>query len=473
MLIMMASCTQNLDLKPESEIVAGSFSSAQDAENLLTGAYGKMAGNGYFQYNRFYVTEGINDNHYVNGDNPQEMSLENFSFGPNTVPIKDSYGDVWTQISAANAVLDNVSLINDPKWEGTTRKEQILAEAKFLRALNYYELVTQFGGVPVILSQLNDGNTYPTRNTKEEVYAQIISDLKFAESNLSAAPYKNEGGRATQGAAQALLAKTYAQMLDYTNCLAYANKVINSKTYALVDDYSKLWGMDNKNNKESIFQVQQGGGSGWWSFQIFAYATGDHWPKRNIGSADLVRAFETAGDKGARYTSTFNWQIPNASFNMPVNAWDVSKPIPFIGKYAPNGWNSQDNIQLLRLADVILLAAEASNQLGNAADAIAKLNQIRKRAGLGNTTATTKSDLGLAILNERRLEFVFESNRWNDLKRADANGYIKVVDVMNNQKDGNNKSLGYSMKADKYQLTFPIPQQDIYLNPKLTQNPGY
>jgi starch-binding outer membrane protein, SusD/RagB family len=127
----------------------------------------------------------------------------------------------------------------------------------------------------------------------------------------------------------------------------------------------------------------------------------------------------------------------------------------------------------MRLADIILLAAEANVQLGNNAAAIPLLNQIRKRAGLPNTTASTKSDLALAVLNERRLELVFECTRWNDLVRADANGTINLVTLMNSQIDSNGKSLNFNMNADKHQFILPIPLQDLQLNKNLKQNPGY
>ena len=474
---LLASCKSDfLDLKPVSSLVSGTLTTAQDAENELTGAYSRLASNGYFQYNRYYLTEGINDNHYVNGDNPQEWLLENFKFDASNGVIQGSYTDLFSHISAANAVLSDVPNIVDSKWNGTTRKEQILAEASFLRALNYYELVTQFGGVPIILSVSQGGNYYPSRNTEQEVYAQIIKDLIYAENNLGTKPYNNQYGRATKGAAQALLAKTYAQMGDYTNCLAYANKVISSNTYSLVADFGKLWSNKNKNTTESIFEIQVPGGGtpyNFWGFDIFVDSD-FKFPKRNIASKSLIDAFEAAGDNGARYKATINFAVTTASFNMPANAWDPSKAIPFMFKYPdPNGFASDDNIMIMRLADIILLAAEANVQLGNLDAAASLLNQIKKRAGLPNTTAKTKSELALAVLNERKLELVFECTRWNDLKRADKNGIVNVVSIMNNQKDSFGKSLGYTMAADKHQLIYPIPQQDLQLNKNLTQNPGY
>ncbi|MEO6547995.1 MAG: RagB/SusD family nutrient uptake outer membrane protein [Ferruginibacter sp.] len=483
LMLLAVSCKKDfLDLKPTSSLVSGTLTTSQDAENLVTGAYSKLATNGYFQYGRFFLTEGINDNHYVNGDNPQEWQIENFSFDASNGVI--GYQDIWSNVAAANAVLSSVPDINDPKWGGTTRKEQILAEASFLRALNYYELVTQWGGVPIITSLDQGGNYYPSRNTEAEVYAQIIKDLVEAETVLPATPYQNQFGRATKGAAQALLAKTYAQMGDYTNCLLYANKVISSGTYSLVPDFGNLWGNTHKNTAESIFEIQVPGGGtpyNFFGFDIFVNSN-FQFPKRMIGTKALVDAFAASCDTATnkRYRRTINFAYTPASFNMPVNAWDPTKPIPFMYKYPdPNGFASDDNIMIMRLADIILLAAEAHVQLvkagggGSLATATTLLNQVRTRAGLPNTTATTQSDLALAVLNERRLELVFECTRWNDLKRADKNGIVNLVDIMNNQKNEAGQGLGYSMAADRHQLIFPIPNQDLLLNKNLTQNPGY
>ena len=120
-----------------------------------------------------------------------------------------------------------------------------------------------------------------------------------------------------------------------------------------------------------------------------------------------------------------------------------------------------------------MLAAEANNQLGNTTAAITLLNQIRTRAHLPNTTASTQSALALAILNERRLELVQECTRWNDLLRADANGTINLVNLMNSQLNSYGVNLNYNVAADKHQYIFPIPLQDMQLNKNLTQNPGY
>jgi hypothetical protein len=473
--LLFTSCTQDfLEKAPESQLAAGSLTSAGDAESILNGAYNAMPD--YYSYSNFFTTEGMSDNTYINGDNNVEQPLENFTFTAANGEIQLSWEELYKHITAANTAIDNVMLINDPKWEGTNRKEQILAEATFLRAFAYYWLVTSWGDVPLILSATNGGNYYPSRTSADLVYTQIIKDLKYAENTLNDAPYNGDNGRATKGAARALLAKTYAQMGDYANCLLYSNKVIDGGFYTLVNDYSKLWGLSNKNSSESIFELQvptNGSPYNVWKLNVLSYGPFDNWPKRLIGSYDLVKAFNDAGDNGARYKSTFNWQVTGASFNMPFNAWDPTKAIPFCGKFSySDTWTNGDNLVMIRLADIILLAAEANVQLGKLPEGTILLNRIRTRAGLPNTTALTKSELALAVLKERRLELVYERTRWNDLKRADANGVVKMVDLMNSQVNSGLQNLNYTMQS--YQMLLPIPLGDIQINANLLpQNAGY
>lgn len=469
------SCKKSfLDKAPESSLTTGTFyKSANDAESGLTGAYNSSVVSIYYQYDDFLNSDGRSDNCYVNGDNVNaEQPLENFTYAASNSNIVRDWQAIYTDITADNTVLDNVPAISDPVWTNGSRKQQILGEAKFLRALGYYQLVTLFGGVPVITSV--GGDYYPKRNTVTEVYAQIFSDLKSADSVLPVAPYNGQFGRATKGAADALLAKAYAQSGDYANCLIYCNKVINGNNYSLVPNYANLFGMANKNNVESIYELQYDGAPiGAIGPEIFLYVPTDGWPKRDIGSYSLIKAFRDAGDV-KRFNATFNWQQTGASFNMPINAWRSDSTIPFMIKQPdPGGFASGDNNVLIRLADIILLAAEANNQLNNTAAAITGLNQIRTRAGLPNTTAGTKSTLATAILNERQLELVHEANRWDDLLRADANGTVNLVALMNGQTDRLGKNFNYGMNPDKHQFIFPIPAQDMQLNKNLTQNPGY
>lgn len=474
----LSACKKSfIDKVPKSNLVTQNFyKTAQDAESALTGAYQYLTqGLGFYQYDNHLFTDGRSDNCYVNGDdNVNEWPLETLTYIPGNTKISGEWATLYAMISQANSVLDNVPNISDPALTAT-RKTQILAEARFLRALNYYWLVTEWGPTPLVLTTNYNGNYTPKRSSVADVYAQIIADLQFADANLLPTPVNGEKGRATQGAADALLAKVYAQMGDYTNCLTYCNKVINGGQYSLVANYANLFGAANNNNSESIFEIQFDGTNTYnWGNGLFIQYS-DGWPKRNIGSYDLIQAFQAEGDNGPRYQTTFQWQAPPAPLNMPANAWgtDITKQIPYCAKYLDFG---TDDIVVMRLADIILLAAEANTQLGNLAVATTELNQIRTRAGVANTTAVTKTDLALAVLNERRLELVNECWRWNDLLRANANGTINILTLMNSQHDETGKLLQYGVNGagvDANHLLFPIGTNELQLNPNLTQNPGY
>jgi hypothetical protein len=484
----LSACKKSfIDKAPQSSLTTGNFfKTANDAETSLIGAYATMR-NGFYQYNNLLFTDGRSDNCYVNGDdNTGEWPLENFTYAPSNTKVGGEWSDLYNMIASANTVLDNVPNITDPALTAT-RKNQILAEARFLRAMHYYWLVTEWGPTPLVLTTNYNGSYTPKRASVAEVYAQIVADLQFADANLpvSAASNdplnKNQIGRATKGAADALLAKTYAQMGDYANCLIYCNKVIDEGQYTLLPHFANLWGVANKNNAESIFEIQGNQTGTYYNYgaEIFDYVPSDNWPKRNIGSYDLIQAFAAESDTATneRYHATFNWQIANAAFNMPLNAWDPAKPIPFTNKMPDaGGFDSPDDIELIRYADIILLAAEANNQLGNIPAATTELNQIRTRAGVANTTATTKGALALAILNERRLELVNEGCRWHDLLRANANGTINIIALMNSQHDSNGNLLKYGPNGagvNQNLLIFPMPTNELQLNPNLTQNPGY
>ncbi|WP_431217960.1 RagB/SusD family nutrient uptake outer membrane protein [Puia sp. P3] len=177
-----------------------------------------------------------------------------------------------------------------------------------------------------------------------------------------------------------------------------------------------------------------------------------------------------------RFASSVTWAYNGPGTANPVTSpahYGATDTIPYIWKIGRNftgGWSggSGDNLVLLRLADIILLKAEALNALGRTSDAIPLVNAIRARVSLAPVTVSSPSDVALAILNERRLELAFEGERWYDLLRFGAQ---YTIDLMNGQVDGKGVSLGYQVTPNR--LLYPIPQADRDNNPNLSQNPGY
>ncbi|HEY6976392.1 MAG TPA: RagB/SusD family nutrient uptake outer membrane protein, partial [Chitinophagaceae bacterium] len=391
LLINASSCKKDfLNKLPQSSLTTANFyKNANDAETGLNGAYDALQQE-YYIWD--YQTNGDTraDNCYAGGDNPTNFQIDNFQVTTVNGNIQRDWQQLFNGIMRANAVLDNVPNIADDAFTDPNRKNQILAEAKFLRAFHYFHLVTSWGGLPLTLS-LNDADIYKVRSTADEIYAQIEKDLLESEAILPET-FADDGqtrGRATKGGAEALLAKVYAQEGKYQECLDYCNKVLGNSIYSLLPDYTQLFDGNHNNNSEAIFELQyNSSGEGDWGIQLMTppSLTGDSWIKFNTPTHDLINTFRAEGDSIRLHASVI---IEPA--NPPAQYLSEPNSVPFIGKWKhPNGWNSPDDVMMIRLADIILLKAEALNNLGQTDDAIPLINQIRSRVNLPNTTATTQ-----------------------------------------------------------------------------------
>jgi len=467
---ILPACNKTIDKKPISSLTTTNFyQTAKDAESGLTGAYNSL----YQQYYIWdYQTNGDvqADNCYAGGNNPDNFSIDNFTLNPLNGNVTRDWQGLYYGVANANAVLDNVPAINDVTWSGNTRKQQILAEAKFLRALHYFNLVTTYGDVPLVVT--NNGNVYPPRTAAAAVYIQIEKDLISADSSLLPASGSNPNtGRATQGAADALLAKVYAQQGKYDSCLIWCNKVLANTYYSLVPNYADLFDGNHKNTVESLFEIQHGTAAGTTNYGpelLLPFSlTGDTWAKFNVPTNDLIQAYRSENDT-VRLDASVYFSVA-ADTGSAVPPPYTKFPVPFAYKWKqPAGYNSPDNEILIRLADIILLKAEALNQTGQTAQAIPLINQIRTRVHLPNTTAVNQADVAAAILKERRLELALEGHRWLDLLRAGAQ---YTINLMNSQVDPNGKALNYGLTTNK--LLWPVPQSERDLDVNLSQNTGY
>jgi hypothetical protein len=477
LILLTLSCSKSyIEKTPISTLVTSNFyKNASDAEAGLAGTYSSLQ-------NEFYIwdfeTNGDvrADNCYAGGNNPDNFALDNFTQTPTNGNATRDWQHLYRSISTANVVLDNVPNITDASLSDG-RKAQILGEAKFLRALHYSFLVTLWGDVPLVLSLNND--FYPPRAPAAEVYAQIVKDLQEAEAVLPVTAA--DAGRATQGAAQALLAKVYAQEGNYQSCLDECNKVLppnfggsGTGGYDLVSDYEFLWDDNHRNNVESIFEIQHNSENGFGNWGIELYLpysiTGDTWVKFNNPTTELINTFRNEGDS-IRLNSSVYFENTVATSSTPPPFTSATQPVPFSNKWRiTNGynWDGNCNTILLRLADIILLKAEALNQTGQTADAIPLVNAIRTRVSLPDITVTSQTDVAAAILKERRLELAFEGQRWNDLLRF---GTQFTITLLNNQTDPLGNPLNYNLTAEK--ILLPVPQTERDLDKNLSQNPGY
>lgn len=471
--LLGTACKKEIDKTPISNLTGGNFwKTATDAEAGLTGAYNSL-------YQQFYIWDYMTngdaqaDNCYAGGNNPDNFAIDNYQLNALNGNVTRDWQGLYYGIVNANAVLDNVPAINDVAWNGTTRKQQILAEAKFLRALHYFYMVTSWGDVPLVLTNTGTGSAlYPARTPAAQVWIQIEQDLISADSSLLPASGSNpNNGRALQGSADALLAKVYAQQLKYDSCLIWCNKVLANSYYSLLPTYADLFDGNHKNTNESLFEIQHSTIANTTNYGpelLLPYSlTGDTWAKFNIPTNDLIADYKSQNDT-VRENASIYWSVASDS-NGAIPPPYTKLPVPFSYKWKqPAGYNSPDNQILIRLADIILLKAEALNATGQTAQAIPLINQIRARVNLPVTTATTQTDVAAAILNERRLELALEGWRWTDLLRA---GSQYTINLMATQVDPYGNPLNYALTTDR--LLWPVPQSERDLDVNLTQNTGY
>ena len=460
------SCKKFLDVKPVSQGIATAgtdsvtYKTASEIEAALTGVYAGLK-NEYFELDYFVNGDAQSDDAYAGADNPEFFQIDDFNLDATNSNVGRDWAYLYSIIGHANSVINNVEAVPDPALTAE-RKLEILGEASFLRAFMYFQLVQQWGDVPLQLKEVKTISAeilpeiypllFPARAPQSEVYAQIILDLETALANVK--PTATNKGYATTGAANALLAKVYATQSphDWNNVLKYCNDVI-AGGYVLLPDYHMLWDNLHKNSVESIFEINYTGGNsdGNWGASMFR---GLDWKKFNIPSNDLVTAFDQEQDTVRKSASIIFLDVTGhwSDVHWPQNHY------PFLNKWHNFEQGSDQNYIFIRLADILLLKAEALNETGDLSGAAALVNLVRTRAKLGNTPANNQADMRLAIEKERRLELAFEGIRWFDLKRTG-----RAIDVMNN--------AGYNVTQNK--LVFPIPQSELDKNTKLVQNPGY
>lgn len=476
--LSFTACNKFLDIEPPSNNIwvnnaSGDsiiYKTANEVETALAGVYADFR-NEYFELDCFIIGDAQSDDAYAGADNPWMFEVDDYNCNALNGLVARDWRYIYGTIGLANLVINNVMACPDPALT-TERKNEVLGEASFIRAYMYFQAVQIWGEVPLQLKEVKSISAdilpdiypllFPARAPIDSVYIQIIKDLEVAVANVK--PTAPNKGYVTTGAVNAILAKVYAtiQPHDYTKVSQYCDAVINGP-YSLLPNYEDLWNNTAENTVESIFEVNYEGTetNANWGVNMFLRLFGQSdWKKFNIPSNDLVKAFDDEGDMVRKTNS-----IKFSDEGFPDNYWPQDN-YPFIWKWRINGNNSPQNYIYIRLADIILLKAEALNELGDVSGAAALVNQIRSRAGLPNTTASSQADMRLAIEKERRLELAFEGIRWFDLKR---NG--RAIEVINNAVDGNGQKMGYNLTENR--LVWPIPQGEMDINSSLVQNPGY
>lgn len=413
--------------------------------------------------------------------------IDEFTVTPTNTLVQALWAGHYNGVAKVNNAL--VSIQQSTLDE--TTKNRLMGEIRVIRGYYYFNLVRWFGGVPKILrvpKDASDANTDPvfqTRATADEIYAQIIEDLQFGATNL---PLRSAtgAGRIAKGTAQSLLAKVYMYRKEWQKVYDLTKEVMNSGQYDLIADYATIWRQAGDNSREAILEVQTGqfnnsdfgvnaysmfqgprvGGKGGWTDLGWGF---------NNPSQSLVNAYEPGDlrrnatiifiDNSGKYTGTVlfdGFRIPSADSvqNLRYNYKAYHSENKNVENYLGNRDKKQKNIHLLRFAEVLLMNAEAANELGKPAEAIANLNRIRQRAGLKALTVGSQTDIRDAVWQERHIELAMEHDRFFDLVRTG-----RAASVL--------KASGKNFVAGKNEL-LPIPSLQIELSGgKLTQNNGY
>lgn len=477
--ISIFSCDDYLDLSPISEETSGNaYESGSQIEAALVGAYESFQSSEYYVWDNILFQDVRSDNCYAGGDNPEVFQIDLLEITPTHSRLFTNWSNIYNAISKANLILERVDGISDPVLTNE-RKQQIKGEALFLRSYHYFTLVKLWGGVPLITNTIvavDPGSVNIQKSTVEAIYSQITTDLETAASLLPDT-YGNDASvnkaRATSGAAHALAAKAFAQkpVPDYDAVLYHIDAIERSAANYTLIEFSDLFDGNHNNNAESIIEVQYlGGVEGNFGPQLLLppSISGDAWRKFVTPSHNLINAYDEQGDSVRKNASVL---FENVQWVDEFWGNDVGSSIPFSYRWKhADGFASTDRQYLLRYGDMVLLKAEALNELGQLEPSASEVNRIRNRALLPDLTSEQKSSqnvLRTTILKERRLELFQEGHRWDDLVR-----YGVAVSTMNNLVEidlRNNSPVNYNMTEAKKLL--PIPQQELDRNTALTQNP--
>ncbi|MBM7419526.1 MULTISPECIES: RagB/SusD family nutrient uptake outer membrane protein [Chryseobacterium] len=465
LLTLIVSCDNDfVDIKDEGQVdVADFFTTQDDAMRATTAIYSFLRSWENTGFPAQYVF-GVTGDDVEKGSNPGDASFinayDNFTFTVSDDGVRGYWIGQWQAVNRANQVITNV-----PKIEmDATLKNRLIAEAKMLRAYFYYNLVRIYGGVPIFDGLPSDKIYTKPRNSATEVYAFIVKDLTEAAAVLPQTYSTADKGRVTKGGALGLLSKVYLYMKDYQKAYDTSNQVI-SMGYSLDPDFNHLFRPAGEFGTESVFEVNCDCAAGFGGSQ-YAEVQG---VRNQFGwgfftpTTALENAFEP-GDIRKELTilregeTTLEGDLIKKGDPNAGNMWNQKVYVPSSLNNSACGYGSIQNLRILRFADILLINAEAANELGNSAAAILNINKVRNRANLGNTPATTQAALKAAIWQERRVELAMENDRFPDLVRT---GQAATV-------------LGPKGFTPGKNELFPIPLDAInQSNGLFVQNPGY
>jgi len=497
-IFMLGACNDFLDQPVKGTQELGNYYSNEDeCLKALSGCYASLSPEDWWENDFFYLVGDIcSDDAFkgnsIEGDQRDFGELARFNITPQNEWIEIKWRYAFEQVYRTNLVIANVP--NAPVSEEL--KELIVAEAHFLRAFAYFELVKNWGGVPKITEPLSVNDPKQKRATESEIWELIESDLKMAIQFL---PEKSDQsasalGRATKGAAKAYLVKAYVYQEKWSEAKVLAEDIVVSDEYNLNDPFNRIWNVQNPNGSGSIFEIQNNyhelydagnalpsvTGSredGGWGFctpssHLDNFMGSD--PRRN---STIIKH----GDYVDEDHPSFDTSLSNNESGRTNRKYYLG-----LNERAPQEEHKRAPLNhiLMRYADLLLLHAEAAWHVSDYTGAQNSVNMVRARVGLPSISSTG-DQLLIDIYNERRMELAMEGHRYYDLKRqrgVEQPEFYRIKEVMEEFVDynmgsntdydaGNTKGVLFDVNIH---TLFPIPQTEIDLSEgALVQNPNY
>ena len=501
-IVALSSCSEEfLNVYPQTSVSSETFYKTKDHfDQALIGSYEKLRS---IAVRGFFMDEMRSDNAFYtmySGDRGPYMSTEVIALFLDDETtgswISDRYNENYSGISRLNTIL---SRLEGAELTGE-QKNAVKAEASFLRAFYYFDLVTHWGGVPLMLQEVKtESETFIPNSTVEEVYDQILKDVTEAITlGLPVASTFPQSGKATMGAAKMLRAYVYMSKpaREYTKA-EQDLRDITLMNYGLLDNYADVFELGNKNSKESIFEVQYLDGDGGqhsdfpWRLipkcsntDVMMGIAANNYTGTSGGWAvptqEMIDSYED-GDKRLAATIAVAEGTVDAAEQFTFEAVKDAKGyvVPegkafryFSNKYYHPPYNyasrAGDNFPVYRYSGALLLLTECLVEQGKNAEALPYINQVRERAGLPALTSVTKQN----VSDEMRHELAFENHRWTDLIRTG-----QAIEVM--AKHGQQMKSLYpwilpgAFNVTQERLVYPFHFRELQVNKELKQNPGY
>ena len=481
---LLSGCYDLLQENPNQQTVDTFWETEEHVRMGLNAAYQSLQEIGVYGRWLTFAYDGRSDiaeshSPWTDLSNFNKFTFTSYDFEVNITIWRDHYHGIFR----ANQVIHYAKDVPmDPSL-----KERYIAEARFIRALLYFNLVTLYGNIPLI-TEVAEPGMFPEQKSPEEIWQFLEQELNDIKDKLPITYPPEEAGRATAGAATALLGKVYLQQRKWELAAEAFEEVINSPAgYDLLDDYSDNFDGDNENDKETIFEVQFTDNS-----RLYSGAHGNNIPRMvgpcGVGFCDLQPTrwyFEeffkertVDGKIDPRLNATIFWNNPEG---MDVYG------VPYVERYGPNSdrlfwkkyteywrtdqpWDSPINFKVIRFADVLLMYAEALNELGRTSEAYEPINRVRRRVNLPPLEEVapnlTQEEMRERIAHERILELGLEGTRWHFLQRHNmlSNAYLPNLIEHDNE---------FRFFVPGKSELLPIPQSEVDLNPNVNQNPGW